>query len=310
MELVAGMRLLWRRRLLVLAAGLLALLVGLSTAYRLGLPPQSRQYKVGIASVTALVDTPSSQVVDLGGGIGSDVQTLSGRASLLASLMTSSPIKDEIAAKAKVAPDTLVAVPPAPGGAPGSTTSSADPIGSIKPSDRRASVLKAAIPALETSEVPIISVSTQAPDAAAAARLANDSIAVLQAYLRSVAGTDRVPAARRVVVRQLGPARSATVTRGPRKLLAVGVAAGLFAFGCALIIGVSGLVSGWRRMAELERAPAPDGAPDGRDPAGAPSPPLEPDALQDTHGAPGAPAWVPPHAIREEAARPTTAGRT
>jgi hypothetical protein len=266
MELVAILRLLWRRRLLVIAAGLLALVIGVSMAYRLGLPPQSRQYQVGIASVTALVDTPSSQVVDLGGATGSDVQTLSGRASLLASLMTSSPIKDEIAAKAGVAPDELIAIAPASGGAAGAAATG-ESIGSLSPNDPRASILKASIPQLESSQIPIISVRTQAPDAASAARLANDSIAVLQAHLQSVAGTDKVPVARRVVVRQLGPARSATVSKGAGKLLAIAVTIIVFGFGCALIVGISALARGWRNLAELERTS--DAGPEYREPAAA-----------------------------------------
>jgi len=265
MEFVAILRLLWRRRLLVTAAGLLALLIGVSMAYRLGLPPQSRSYQVGVGSVTALVDTPSSQVVDLGGGAGSDVQTLSGRASLLASLMTSSPIKDEIAARAGVAADAFVTIPPANGGA-ATAEATGDSLGSISPNDRRASILKASIPQLESSQVPIISVRTQAPDAEAAARLANDSIAVLQEHLKSVAGTDKVPAARRVVVRQLGPARSITVSRGAGKTMAIAVTIIVFLLACALIVGVSALARGWRNLAELERSSG-DARPEYAEPA-------------------------------------------
>jgi capsular polysaccharide biosynthesis protein len=255
MELVAILRLLWRQRMLVIAAGLLAIVAGCAMAYRIGFPPnlQSRQYQVGIGSVTALVDTPSSQVVDLGGETGSNVGSLSARASLLANLMTSSPIKDEIATHAGVDPDKLIAVQPATTGGTGSA-SAGDAIGSTNSDDPRANILRASIPELVSGEVPIISVSTQAPDAATAARLANESIRVLQAQLQSVAGSDRVPEARRVVVRQLGPARFATVSRGPGKIFAVIVAFVVFLLGCAVIVGVSALVRGWRRLADMEDA--------------------------------------------------------
>jgi hypothetical protein len=255
MEVVAMLRVLWRYRLLVVVAALLAAFVGLSVAYRIGFPPklQSRQYQVGVGSVTALVDTPSSQIVDLGPDTGADIATLAARASLLASLMTSSPIKDEIASRAGVAPDQLIAVSPA--GPPGASASAGPQGAPQNLTDPKAIILTAKIPNLESGDVPIIAVTTQAPDAAAAGRLANESIAVLQAHLKTVAGIDRVPDARRVVVRQLGQARSTTVARGPAKVMAIVAGFVVFIFGCVAILGVFALVSGWRRAAELEPLP-------------------------------------------------------
>jgi hypothetical protein len=255
MEVVAMLRVLWRYRLLVVVAALLAALVGLSVAYRIGLPPklESRQYHVGVGSVTALVDTPSSQIVDLGPDTGADITTLAARASLLANLMTSSPIKDEIASRAGVAPDELIAVSPA-AAAPGAGAAPSVSGASVSAKNPKANILTAKIPNLESGEIPIIAVSTQAPDAAAAARLANESIAVLKAHLQTVAGIDKVPDARRVVVRQLGQARSATVSRGPAPLMAMAAAFFVFVFGCVTILGVFALVNGWRRAAELEPA--------------------------------------------------------
>src|SRR3954453_9015953 len=111
MELVGMLRVLWRHRLLVVVAALIAVLVGLGVAYRIGFPAklERRPYHVGLGTVTALFDTPSSQVVDLGGKTGADIATLAARAQLLASLMTISPIKDEIASRAGVASDKLIA---------------------------------------------------------------------------------------------------------------------------------------------------------------------------------------------------------
>jgi hypothetical protein len=250
MELVGMLRVLWRYRLLVVVAALIAVLVGLGVAYRIGFPAnlESRQYHVGLGTVTALVDTPSSQVVDLGGKTGADIATLSARAQLLASLMTSSPIKDEIASRAGVSPDRLIAVSAAgvPPGAPPSGGAS------VSMSDPKANILTAGIPNLETGDVPIIAVTTQAPDAAVAARLANESITVLKEHLRTVAGIDKVPDARRMVVTQLGRARAETVARGPSRLMAVAAAIFVFGFGCVAILGIVALVSGWRRAAELE----------------------------------------------------------
>jgi hypothetical protein len=247
MELVAALRLLWRHRLLVLAAGLVAILVAVSMGYSIGFPPklQSRHYDVGVGSITALVDTPNSQVVDLGGDTGSDIATLSARASLLASLMASSPIKDQIARSAGIESDKLITSAADAGtGEGGGAVAVKD--------DQHAYILKAAIANVDSGQIPIISVRTQAPDAERAAALANASIAQLKAHIDSTAGSDNVPARRRVVVRELGPARSATVSRGPSPVMGVLFGVLVFLVGCGAIVGISALIRGWRRAEELE----------------------------------------------------------
>jgi hypothetical protein len=269
MDLVAILRDLWRFRRLVIAAGLLALLVGLSIGYRIGFPPslESRQYQVGIASAAALVDTPSSQVVDLGGETGTDPATLSSRASLLASLVTSSPLKDRIARRAGVAADQLITRPPAaagPAASPAPHVSDA----SVSASHPRAHVLQTDVPTLESGALPIITVDTQAPDQQRAARLANEAVAVLKAHVDSVAGLDRVPDKRRVVLSQLGPARAATVTRGPRPLYGLLAAIGVFGLACVAILAASWLSTAWRRASDNERLPSDEALLDWDAPSG------------------------------------------
>lgn len=254
MQLVSILRELLRSRLLVVAVALLALVVGLSVGYRIGFPPslESRHYEVGIASATALVDTPSSHVADLGGKAGTDVATLSARASLLASLVTSSPLKGEIARRAGVALDELIASPPAtvgPAASPAPHVSGA----SISASDPRAHVLRTDVPALGSGAMPIITVDSQAPDERQAARLANEAVAVLKAHVQTVATLDRVPPARRVALTQLGPARAATVTRGPRAIYGLLAALAVLVLGCAAILAVSRLSAAWRRASDDER---------------------------------------------------------
>jgi capsular polysaccharide biosynthesis protein len=243
MELVGILRELWRHRLLVLVAAVVAALVGYAIAFK---PPtlESRQYEVGLGSTTALVDTPSSQVVDLGGETGADIRSLSARATLLASLMTSSPIKDEVAAKAGVDPEKLIAVPPsgeAVGGGSGSATKLLN--------DPDAIVLKARVPTVESGEIPIVAVDTQAPDAETAEKLANESVTALKNYLQSVAGNDHVPNARRVVVTQLGPARASTQVRGTTPIIGVVAFIVVFLLGCVVIVGVQAFISGWQQAA-------------------------------------------------------------
>lgn len=247
MELVGILRVLGAHRRLVALMAVLGCLAAAAVTLT------SHRYTVGIGSVTALVDTPQSQVVDLGGPTtGGSIATLAARASLLASLMTSSPIKDEIAAKSGIAPDHLIGVQPASPVAGGSAPATV-PASTFSPTSPQANILKAAVPNLGSGDNPIIAVATQAPNAAFAARLANESIAVLQEHLQTVAGIDRVPAPRRVVVTQLGAARSATVTRGPSPVTGVLVGVLVFLLGCGSIVGISALVGSWRHAAVLER---------------------------------------------------------
>jgi hypothetical protein len=122
MDLVRGLRELWRRRGVVAGVAVLAVIVGVLTTYSVTLPTtiETRQHQVALASASALLDTPSSQVVDLGGRSSAEGSTLPGRAALLASLLTTSPLKDDIAKRAGIDPRTLLASTPGLGaGAPG-----------------------------------------------------------------------------------------------------------------------------------------------------------------------------------------------
>jgi hypothetical protein len=253
-NLVAAMRRLGRRHLLLLAALILACLVGVVIPYRIGFPPslRSRQYQVGIASASALVDSTRSQLADLGADTGSDVGTLAYRASLLASLVTSSPIKDEIAQRAGVPANDLIATGPATvvgSDSPAPSVSNAP----INESGPTASTLSVSVPTLPAGQIPVIQVNTQGPSPAIAASLANAAFAALQAEVNSVAGTDRIPALQRVVIRPLGPADAALASRGPGLLYGILGAVLTFVLACGAILGITSLRAAWRNESALER---------------------------------------------------------
>jgi hypothetical protein len=243
MEFVALLRNLWRLRAVVAVVAIFAIFVGYSMAYRVP-TLESKQYTVGVATATALVDTPSSQVVDLGVEQGVDVGGLSSRATLLASVMTSSPVKDKIAARAGIDPEKLIAVGPSqesPGGASPAATS-----------DPKANVLKASVPTLEAGTIPIIVVETQSPDAKSAARLADGAITELKEHVQSLAVTDNVSDARRLVVRDLSPAHATTATQGPGKASAVIATIFVFLFGCGAVLGLVWLINAWRTFSGVD----------------------------------------------------------
>jgi len=253
MDAVTILRQLWRHRLVVAVGMLIAALLATLMTYKVtpGVPPkfESRQYQVGIASAEVLVDSPSSQVADLGGGaVKTDVTALTARARLLANLMATSPLKDEIARRAGVDPRVLIATAPVIGP-------------KLKPDaienetvldDRRTTTLTLYF----NETLPIVTADAQATTPEVAARLATAAIEQLRIYLSSVAAGDKVPDARQLVLNPLGPARFATVQRGPRRLYSA--VAFLFILGawCAGIIVISRTARKWREAAARE---APEG---------------------------------------------------
>ena len=264
MEAITILRELWRLRYLVFLGAILALAIALMTAYRISLAPpklESRQYHVGAASARVLIDTPDSQVVDLNPK-GADV--LSARATLLANLMASTPVKAVIARDAGVPANQLVAVAP-------SSTGPTAPTALSKATSEHASVAQTYILTVQADEtLPIIAVTAQAPNAEQAARLANAASTGLRDYLHSVAGAQNVPAGRQVVISSLGAAQSADVVKGPSRLLALVAFVLIFGLACFGVIMISGLARGWRRAAALERSGGVD-APTPRDGGTSPS---------------------------------------
>lgn len=246
MTAVWVLRELWTRRLLVAVGLAIAVMAGILIAFSVkpGLPPQfdGRQYKVGIASAGVLVDSPSSLSVDLSGGQSkADVASLSARARLLANLMATSPMKEQIARRAGVPPDRMIATAPTVGPAGGASPLTTGAT-KVKPTDPDANILTVYV----NEVLPIITVDTQAPHPQAAARISSAAVEQLTTYLKSVAATDRVPDAQQLVVKPLGPAKSAIVQRGPRRLFAIVGLVFVFGLWCAGIVMIAALARSWR----------------------------------------------------------------
>lgn len=235
-----------RRKALVALVLAVAILTGLAVSFRPGLPPESRQYEVWLASGDILVDTSESQVVD---AKAPDFLTLASRASLLGNLIATDPLRAAIATAAGVPANRLVVVPPANGTAAGVPAPSSTPVASG--AARAARDADANILTLSTdSTLPILRVAAQAPDAATAGRLAGATIEVLERRLDAVTGRESVPAARKLVVRQLGARGPVPETRGPSPLLGLGVAIVVALVGLAAIGGAPILIRRWEQ-AEL-----------------------------------------------------------
>jgi hypothetical protein len=243
MEAVTILRELWRRRATVGLVALAAILFGLVLTFRLELPPQSRQYEVGIATARVLVDTPQSQVikVDPKGS-----ETLGLRANVLANLMVEGEAKAAIARRAGLEPRRLLAI----------AESALEPQTVSKKALRNPKInllTTRVVTNLDGEQLPIIEIEAQAPTAARAKTLANATVTGLSDYLEAkVAAGEEVDARRRLRVSGLGSAQATVSTRGPSPAVGVGVAIFVFLGGCAAILLASALVRGWRQAEAAE----------------------------------------------------------
>lgn len=230
---------LWSRRRLVACTGLLAIFAGCAVGYNIfSFPPKGRQYEVGAATARVLVDTPSSQIVAVDPpGLG----FVTSRANLLASLMVNGPIKTVIAQRVGLQPDQVYGIAES---AQSPTTSPTPPA--------RGFVITTTVPQSTDlsnpggNQLPIIDIATQAPNAASAVRLANAAVAGLQQYLDSQATAQQIPVSRRIRVTSLGAAQGVESVRGPRSLVAFGIAIVTFVAGCAVILLIPRLKRDWR----------------------------------------------------------------
>jgi hypothetical protein len=248
MDTVTILRELWRKRTLVAGVCVFAVLVGAALHFRLP-SLDSRRYDVGVSTVNILVDTPSSQVVNVAPR-GSD--TTGARASLLASLMVGGEIKSMIAKRVGINPNQLVgntdAVTNLSTPAGGASTS-----GSSAPPQNGYGFTTQVPTDSQGDELPIISLSTQAPTEARAAQLANAAVAALQEFMKTKAVSEGIGDADRLQVNGMGIPQATIQARGPSRTLVLLVVLIVFLAGCAAILGVQALVRGWRDAAAQEQ---------------------------------------------------------
>jgi hypothetical protein len=228
-ELVAILRVLSRRPILVAIGAVLAIAVGVLAA-------GGKTERSGTASARLVLDTDRSQLIHQAPR-GSE--TLPWRAVLLAELAGSKALTDDIAGEAGIRPNELVVVYP----------ELADPfLPAILPT-------RAAEVARVTSEkyiltvrfdemLPIISLEAEAPDRRTAIRLVT---AAKGAIDDAGTPTQAGPQIQSLVVESAGPVRSKTIVNKPQPLLAVVLAILLFGIWSAGVAVIPRLASAWRR---------------------------------------------------------------
>lgn len=219
------LRMLWSRRLVVLA---ILVLAG-GAAYGAGRLAHSTS--TGTASVQLLVNSPQSALADLL----QNTAPLTTRAALLAQVMASEAVLEEVAGAAGVPVGQLTAQGPYSG--PGQA------LDVITPAQARGSQLlgeraRYRLTFVAAPEEPVVTASVQGPTAATAGHLAEAVLPGVQRYVATLQRQGATKRSQRVTIRQLGPAQAGTVNSSSRKALMAIAAVGVLLLGLLLLLGV------------------------------------------------------------------------
>ena len=175
-----------------------------------------------------VLDTPKSQTLDIQPD-GAD--TLDWRAGLLADVMGTDESREDIAKRMGIDAGDLVvtapylSVPDVPVALPRAALDAA----AVTPQPYEVAIQARTL-------LPIIGIDARAPSRDEAARLATSAAEALGG--RAASNTGYV---QKLVIEPIGPAHAKEIVNGPRRMIAVIVAALLFGFWCACIALIDGL---------------------------------------------------------------------
>ncbi|MDX6653693.1 MAG: hypothetical protein QOH18_394 [Solirubrobacterales bacterium] len=247
MTFIAVLKELWKRRILVGIAILVAVVAATLSIANVSLFPPSVSKRSSVeakASNELLVDSARSPLA----GSRRDITGLVVRAAVFARLMSSGDVVEQMAKEAGI-PQEAIAVTgpvPLPGEAPGITEGS--------------EALPYGLDFTSVPEQPIVSIATRAPTVADARALAAAAPEALRELIRKVQQRQDTPPSERVEVRKLGPPQAGLVDGGPSAKIAAAVFLIVLLIELGLILGIPRLVAGWRQAdtEEDELAAVPD----------------------------------------------------
>jgi hypothetical protein len=250
-NLILILKELWRRRILVVLAALLAVAVAVVAIYQVSLAPPSlskRSQVTAAGSIEVLVDSARSPIA----GARRDLSGLTARAGVFARLMAGGNVIGQIASDSGIPPRKIDVAGPTPlaGEAPGiAEAPQLNPYG---------------ITFTSVEELPIVSVVTRAPTVAAARALAAAAPRALGRLVRAIQERQETPPAERVELRVLGPPEANVVDDSLGKKMAIAIFFVVFALEIGLILAVPRLRAAWKAV-DIEASPAdPPAADDGR----------------------------------------------
>jgi capsular polysaccharide biosynthesis protein len=240
MEFIESLKILWSRKLVTAAIVILA--IGSALAVRLTVS----SIPSGAATVQILVDSPDSALANLS----QETVPLTTRASVLAQVMTSAGVLEQIADSAHVPVGELTAQGPYSG--PGQS------LDVITPSEARSSQLvgegvKYRLTFVAQTNEPVVTASVQGPTAASAERVAAGIYPGVQTYVTQLQKQSATPAAHQVTIRQLGPPQAGPVSSSARSTLMLVALLGVLLIGLLSLLAVEGVRRRTGEQLEMER---------------------------------------------------------
>jgi hypothetical protein len=246
------LRKLWHLKVGVAVSVAVALLAAVWTVEKISLVPpglEPRSLEMATATTHVLVDTPSSQLIDLRQDTYS-VDGLKNRAVLLGNVISSSQVQAKIARRAHVPAEVLriqaplTSAQPAP---PVDSQNTRHTTDILKSTDQYRVDIKV------NPTVPMIDIYAQTPNAESAAALANAAVDELKTYVTSVAATQQTPAKDQIHLIQLGRATGVVINGSVKWQAAFLMFLLTLAISCATVIFLGRLRAGWRQAAMSER---------------------------------------------------------
>ena len=234
---------LWRRRLLVVGAALAAAIVAAVAVYHVSFAPPSLSKRDSVeasGSIEILVDSAKSPIAD----VGRNLEPLTARAGVFARYIAGGKVIAEVSKQTGIpVREIQVAGPaPLPGEAPGAGEAPVEQ-------------LPYGIEIVQRDALPILNVVTRAPTVDAARELAAAAPAAVSGIVAGIQQRERIPAAKRVTFRVLGPAQANPVTEALGAKVALMIFFAVFALLVLLILGIPRLIDAWRAAEEQPEGP-------------------------------------------------------
>lgn len=275
MKFILILKELWQRRLAVVAAAFIAVLVAVLVVYDVGISPPSigkKDHAEAQGSIEILVDSARSPIAD----VGRNLEPLTARAGVFARYIAGGNVIERIAQTTGIPLKQIEVAGPTP--LPG------EAIGISAPP---AKLLPYGIEIVQRDELPIVNVGTRAPTVREAQLLAAATPSAIRTIVASIQRQQRIPVAKRVTFRVLGPAEAHLATEALGAKAAIAIFIVVFALGLLLIIGFPRLREAWHAAGAEPPAREPVGVVPGI------SPPLPEEAAT--------PTLAPAEAIAERA---------
>jgi hypothetical protein len=247
------LRELWDHRLGLVASLAIAVFAAFWSVAKVSvLPPgvESRNLETASASTRVLVDMPKSLALDLSVQV-IDIESLTNRALLVGNLIGSAPVRETISRRVGVPADRLEVSAPLTREWPramqqaGTKRSTSDILKS--PDQYRINVRA-------NPTVPVLEITTQAPTAEAAERLADGAVLGTRDYLRGLAARQAIAGTKQVKIQQLGRAKGGIINEGVSVKVAVLSFLLALAASCAGVLLLARIRRGWADRAQAGTA--------------------------------------------------------